>query len=80
MASAWLDADVPALVRLAMLTDKLLCGEVTRDVLGEIRQLEDRFGLSPRARRALQWEIARGDEDGASAPMLIRSERRLRAV
>lgn len=27
----------------------------------EIRQLEDRYGISPLARRRLQWEIAKGE-------------------
>lgn len=28
---------------------------------GEIRQLEDRYGISPLARRRLQWEIKQGE-------------------
>lgn len=55
MAAVWLEADVPALVHLAGLVDLLGQGEVTAMVLAEIRQLEDRFGLSPLARRRLQW-------------------------
>jgi hypothetical protein len=57
MAAVWLDADVPALVRLAGLNELLEQGEATAMVLAEIRQLEDRFGLSPMARRRLQWEL-----------------------
>lgn len=57
MAAAWLPADVPALVRLAALVDRASSGEAGATVLGEIRQLEDRFGLSPMARRRLQWEV-----------------------
>lgn len=63
MAAVYLDADVPALVRLARLIDmdsRGLADGVTRS---EIRQLEDRFGLSPLSRRRLQWEI-----DQATAP------------
>lgn len=30
----------------------------TAALLGEVRQLEDRLGLSPMAMRRLQWEIA----------------------
>lgn len=57
MSGVWLEADVPALARLAGLVDRLHRGEVSRDVLTEIRALEDRFGLSPMARRRLQWEL-----------------------
>jgi hypothetical protein len=30
---------------------------------GEVRQLEDRLGLSPMAMRRLQWEISTEDDD-----------------
>jgi hypothetical protein len=57
-------------------------GEVTvvRDFDGdaEIRQLEDRFGLSPAARRRLQWEIdAAAGPVGDARPVQVR---KLRAV
>ena len=57
MAAAWVDADVPGLVRLTRLVDLTARGDDRAQVLSEIRQLEDRFGLSPLARRRLQWEI-----------------------
>lgn len=69
MAAVWLDADVPALVRLAMLIDTVATGDASVMVLAEIRQLEDRFGLSPLARRRLQWELEQagaGERGGAS--------------
>jgi hypothetical protein len=53
MAAVWLEADVPALVRLATLNELLEEGEATAMALAEIRQLEDRFGLSPMARLRL---------------------------
>jgi hypothetical protein len=59
MAAVWLDADVPGLVRLARLVDRAAGGDASAMVLAEIRQLEDRFGLSPLARRRLQWEVER---------------------
>lgn len=65
MASVWLEADKPGLVRLAGLVDRMHRDESPPlTVLSEIRQLEDRFGLSPLARRRLQWEIeqAAGEE------------------
>jgi hypothetical protein len=57
MAAVYLEADVPALTRLAALVDQTAKGDVGANVLAEIRQLEDRFGLTPLARRRLQWEI-----------------------
>lgn len=57
-------------------------GEVTVvrgfDGDAEIRQLEDRYGLSPAARRKLQWEIERtaGPVGGSESPKV----RALRAV
>jgi hypothetical protein len=60
MAHAWLDADVPALVRLASLVNRVHTETASASTLAEIRQLEDRYGLSPLARRRLQWEVAQG--------------------
>lgn len=39
-------------------------------LLGEVRQLEDRLGLSPVAMRRLQWEVEGGREDGVLAPVV----------
>jgi hypothetical protein len=62
MAVAWLDADVDALTRLAILRDDFARGDAPAIALGAMQQLEDRFGLSPKARRALQWEVAQAAE------------------
>ena len=65
MASQYLDADVASLVRLARLKQSLLSDDVAFGVLAEIRQLEDRFGLSPLARRRLEWQVAdEGEAEG----------------
>ncbi len=64
MATVWLPADVDSLVRLASLKDDFVRGEAPTSALGAMQQLEDRFGLSPKARRALQWEISRAVEVG----------------
>jgi hypothetical protein len=56
MAAVYLPADVPTLVRLAQLLDQQR-GVASMRVLAEVRLLEDRFGLSPLARRRLQWEV-----------------------
>lgn len=86
MATAWLPSDVPTLVRLARIVEADNRGEASTAALSEARQLEDRFGLSPMARRRLQWEVARGGgeqtgPDGApAAPRKLADVRRLRAV
>ena len=66
MATQWSPADVPSLVRLAVLIDDCM---VTADPRtgAEIRQLEDRFGLSPQARLKLRWVIGESAEASAEA-------------
>jgi hypothetical protein len=56
MAGAWIASDVPALRRLASLLEASARGDTRASLLSEIRQLEDRFGLSPMARLRLQWK------------------------
>ena len=77
MATAWQPADVDALVRLARLRDADARGEGSVAALAQITALEDRFGLSPKARRALQWEIVSADNVSA---LPERGKRKLRAV
>jgi hypothetical protein len=61
MAPEYLETDVIALGRLAILIDQFY---VTGDarLMPEIRQQEARFGLSPVDRRRLQWEVAKGED------------------
>lgn len=81
MATTYLDADLPALHRLAHLwdeTERVGVGEMSPGALSQITALEDRYGLSPKGRRQLQWEIAQGDTaEGAEAKP---ERRRLRLV
>src|ERR1700746_2687054 len=78
MATVWQEADEDSLVRLARLRDDFRRGELPVSALGAIQQLEDRFGLSPKSRRALQWEIERADVEAVrTKPAQIRT---LRAV
>lgn len=77
MATVWEPADVDPLVRLARLKDADTRGEGSVAALAQITALEDRFGLSPKARRALQWEIAQSDNVSAIASG---EKRKLRAV
>lgn len=77
MATVWQPADVEPLIRLARLRDADARGEGSVSALAQITALEDRFGLSPKARRALQWEINAAESSaGQSQP----TKRRLRAV
>jgi hypothetical protein len=55
MAALYLDVDAFALERLALMIDQANRGQAGPTLLAEIRALEDRFGLSPAARRRLQW-------------------------
>jgi hypothetical protein len=80
MAAVWLAADVPGLVRLAELVDLgHREGATPIAAMSEIRALEDRYGLSPLARRRLQWEVEQAS--GTQEQMSKEDESRwLRAV
>jgi len=83
MSAAYLEADLGALERLAELVELFARGD--RRFANEARQLEDRFGLSPKARQLLQWQVlaagAAGEASAAPAPTAPAANvRRLRAV
>lgn len=62
MAITFIDADLLGLERMVWLVEQIELAENTfslNSVLSELRQLEDRFGMSPLARRRLQWDIDR---------------------
>jgi hypothetical protein len=61
MASQWLETDVDALGRLALLWDHFYQFPTAQN-LSEIRLQEQRFGLSPLDRSRLQWEVNRAEE------------------
>lgn len=66
MAAVFVEADVPALARACRLVAREVVGEASTGELAELRQLEDRFGLSPLARRRLQWEIEQSTGAGVA--------------
>jgi hypothetical protein len=66
MAVTYLEADLPALVRLAEMVEDRARGELGATETVAMTALEDRFGLSPKARRALQWEIAQVEQATAA--------------
>jgi hypothetical protein len=57
MATAWTAADRGGLERLATLKDEWDRGGAPVSMLIAIQRLEDRFGLSPEARKRLHWQI-----------------------
>jgi hypothetical protein len=61
MAAMYDTTDELTIARAAMLHASSMTADMMRgrapDALSELRQLEDRLGLSPKARRQLQWEI-----------------------
>lgn len=61
MATQWLETDLDALGRLALLWDDFY-RKPNGQVMAEIRLQESRFGLSPLDRSRLQWEIKRGED------------------
>lgn len=62
MASQWLETDIDALGRLALLWDEFYRAPSDSKVMAEIRLQEQRFGLSPLDRSRLQWEVSRAGE------------------
>lgn len=80
MAAVWLESDVPALIRLGHLLELTEKVKVSALIVGEIRQIEDRFGLSPKSRRMLQWEISNADDAEEASPRAGARERHLKAV
>jgi hypothetical protein len=62
MATTYLEADAPALFRLAEMVELRARGELGATETVAMTALEDRFGLNSKARRALQWEIAQAEQ------------------
>jgi hypothetical protein len=69
MASTYVAADIEPLRRLADLVELRNRGKLGGVGLTAMQQLEDRFGLSPKARRSLQWEIGRSDPEEETGPV-----------
>lgn len=78
VAGVYIKADIPALIRLAQLANRVGEGTIGTSALGEMRQLEDRFGLSPLSRRRLQIDITLPDEGKDTGGELVEPERWLK--
>lgn len=68
----WIDADIHLLYVAArlyqMMLDPATKATAAKALAGEYRQILVQFGLTPMARRSLQWEVPRPPEDDKSAP------------
>jgi hypothetical protein len=71
MAAAYLEADVEPLMRLAELVDARAHGKLTATGLLAMTALEDRYGLSPKARRALGWEVETAEPEQEAKPVKV---------
>jgi hypothetical protein len=78
MAHAWIEADKVSLRRAIRLVDDLAAGRSENH--GALTALEDRLGLTPKARRTLAWEIDRAGSIAPPAPPSSGDDPRLRAV
>lgn len=78
MAITYVEADRIALERMALLWDEIARGNTGGGRLNAVQNLEDRFGISPKGRRQLQWEIKQAEV--VEMPKRKASSRRLRAV
>lgn len=81
-AAMWQEADYDVAVRLARIREELARQPNVAALHAAASALEDRLGLSPRARRALGWEVGEPQAPpAAAAPAPTPSgRRRLRAV
>lgn len=74
-ACQWDVSDVAGVTRLVVLACDPACwGKAT--LLAELRQLEDRFGLSPAARRQLRWQVEEDEEEGPVVAPVRLADRR----
>ena len=83
MASEWVDADVPALHRIARLDSAFwatLDDDLANKLAGTIDRLSRQFGLDPMARRSLQWEVKRVETPVLKAAPTRARDPRLRSV
>lgn len=75
-ATQWPDND-SSLFRLAALHERFWQGDATGAEMSEMRQIEDRHGLNPKALMQLRWRIV-DEEVAEAAPLPPQSGRRER--
>ncbi len=79
----YLPGDAYPLARLGNMLESIRKGEASAAVMGEARQLEDRFGLSPVARRRLGVFVDRrtaAEIDGSASAVVSLDEARFARV
>lgn len=57
VATMWTDQDIPGLLELAVLRERLMDGKVS--VAAEVRQRSEAFGLTPKGRQDRRWRLVR---------------------
>lgn len=65
MAARWREDD-PGLVRYALLTQELLTSSAPASIAAQLTTLDDRLGLTPKARNQLRWLLP---DDADPAPV-----------
>ena len=87
ISAEWVDADVPGLMAIAALWDEFWTALVLADrtkAAAEIRMQSAQYGLTPMARRSLQWEVKRVERASAKPSETVaptrRRDPRLRAL
>lgn len=72
IAGAYLDVDVLALARGAMIVDLIARGEANASMIAQLTWIEDRYGLTPGSRQRLMWMVDRpgDDQEQAVAPVI----------
>jgi hypothetical protein len=77
-AAAWDDGALYAIARRARLQDVMESdGEINGSMAREIREMDDRLGLTPKAMAALRWKIV---EEAVDRPARQGGRRGLSAV
>lgn len=82
-AALYLRSDAYPLARLGDLLETIRTGEASAAIMGEARQLEDRFGLSPASRRRLGVFVdhrTAGAIDGTAGVVSLDAARIARAI
>lgn len=78
MAKAFLPVDMVQVARICRLHALEIRGAVSVTGQAELRMLEDSFGISPRSRRTLRWEIERAAPGASTAKQPLDKERKRR--
>ncbi len=78
MARAFLPVDLVQVARICRMHALEIRGGLSVTGQAELRMLEDSFGISPRSRRTLRWEIERAAPGQSDKPQPLDGERKRR--